>query len=688
MPNIPGDDRTTAANWNRANQPTPVKPQANEVDTPASKDRSSVDITAAISMGEFPEAKSAEDLASRITKFGQNVMGQMTGTNYNDNLTISPFSVHTAVSLAATGAEDDTLSEMQRTLGLAGTDIQKTKELYKQLLVDIQSDSSFKLANGIWFKPGKQFNTGFIDDAHNFFGSEVREMTSADEINNWVAEKTEGKIDHMVDQINPNDVARLFNAVYFKGDWKEEFSTQETVQAPFTKFDNTQVDVAMMSKKFKQVPYYEKSLSGGKAQIIRLPYASGKFSAIVAVPENNSALNALMHNSDWSELIKDSYRANGEEVKLRLPKFKTNSSASLKSVLTKLGIQDAFNARAANFSAMDPSNNTMIEDVDHKACIDVNEQGTEATAATQVVMTTRGMAPRVTQVDADKPFLFMLVHNNTQTPVFTSLVSEPTKFSETSSDDVKPASQVALSSPIQMKVSELIPREKSEAVTTGALVTQGGFSLNGFQNQAYKQVASAGTSPLGGLAAQLPLTLVADYTDPESPANQLNVEMQGFTRYKIDGIAQSAHDEASLKVTGAGLPPQYGSNVQRVDGEAGKLTVTHFDQDDGQVYRAHVINNGQVLNIFDNQPIRLSGIEYTVLNQALEKQASGLKLENRHAKPTITYNGMPIFRYDPSNSNKVTICKCTGDSDGGIKFNDTDGREVKINSTGDLVSLQ
>jgi serpin B len=257
----------------------------------------------------------------------------------------------------------------------------------------------------------------FIDDGAYENSLDFLKSDAASTINKWISDATKKKIDKMVDSpISPDVVMYLINAIYFKGDWAVKFDAKDTVSAPFYSSDGS-LDNAMMMKRAGKAEYGQ----GGDYKAVRLPYGKGKMSMYCILPDENTSAGdfiSSLDNEKW-KTIKSSI-AEKEEVQLLLPRFKMDYGIkNLNESLTALGMGEAF-TDVADFSGI--RDNICISRVLHKAVIEVNEEGSEAAAATVVEMRETAAAEPLSFV-ADRPFVFVIADDETGSILFMGKLS-------------------------------------------------------------------------------------------------------------------------------------------------------------------------------------------------------------------------------------------------------------------------
>jgi serine protease inhibitor len=391
--------------------------QADPNDTPANKAEQN---NGGQNTGFDPNKISKEVVAGN-TRFAFDIFKQLNQEDGGQNIFISPFSISTALTMTYQGAATSTKEAMAKTLGYSGIEDGKINDSYKNLLPYLKAlDDKVKLdiSNSVWVRQGEPIRDDFLTANKDIFQAAVTPLdfsqnNAADQINHWVAEATNQKIDKMVDSPIPSYVVMyLLNAIYFKGDWAVQFDPKNTVQTQFQAGNGTTDQVMMMSRKGK-VAYGQ----GDGFQAVRLPYGSGKTAMYCILPGKEVSINDFITSMDTSrwQAIRDSITER-EEVNLQLPRFKLEYGIkNLNDSLTALGMGKAFIPDQADFSGI--GDNLSISRVLHKAVIEVNEEGSEAAAATGVEMKLTAAAQPLSFI-ADRPFLFIIADDESGTILF------------------------------------------------------------------------------------------------------------------------------------------------------------------------------------------------------------------------------------------------------------------------------
>ncbi|MCY4552833.1 MAG: serpin family protein [Candidatus Poribacteria bacterium] len=371
------------------------------------------------------------DVVTANTQFGFNLFDDIRETEPNKNIFISPFSVSVALAMTLNGASGETEQTMTNTLHLQGLDPEPINTGYAGLRQALQTSDpkvTLALANSLWARQDVPFKQDFLQRNTQFFGAEVSTLDFTDPntlktINQWVSTNTNGKIPEILDEINPDAVLFLINAIYFKGAWQTEFDPSHTRDGTFYLATGDEKQVPMMTRT-GDYPYYANYEENFQA--INLPYGDGRISMYVFLPYGESDLNTFLDNlnaESWENWMSQFHK---EEVSLVMPKFKLEYEKMLNAPLKSLGMGIAFAPGLADFSRMADlevlGQNLYIGDVRHKAIVEVNEEGTEAAAVTSVEMRVESAPPAFI---ADRPFFFAIRDNETKTVLFMGTVVDP-----------------------------------------------------------------------------------------------------------------------------------------------------------------------------------------------------------------------------------------------------------------------
>ncbi len=377
-------------------------------------------------------------LASASNAFACDLYRQI-ATAPQANVFFSPWSLETALAMTWAGARGDTATQMAQTLHLEGQTTDQVTPAFailQQALADAGKQAGVQLAvaNSLWleqyftFRPEfiKIVQTNFLSDA---FTVDYRTQAEAARlrINAWVAEQTQQRIPNLLQpgDVGPSTRLVLVNAIYFKGNWVEKFDAQATTTAAFTLSDGSVKQTAFMHHAMHGARYAELPGDATPLQILALPYKGNSLEFVALLPKTPADLPALEKSLTADKLASWLGRlpTGGGPVDVYLPKFKVEAHYGLVEPLQALGMKEAFNGTVqaagdvgslddqvkADFSGMDGRRDLFINNVVHQAFVEVNEEGTEAAAATGVVMNALAVrAGPVPVFRADHPFLFLI----------------------------------------------------------------------------------------------------------------------------------------------------------------------------------------------------------------------------------------------------------------------------------------
>jgi len=367
-------------------------------------------------------------LAAADNQFGFDLFGQLLNQDQGKNVFFSPLSVSFALAMTYNGAAGETRDAMVKALRLKGMSLDEVNQASAALIRTLQSaDPQIELAiaNSLWARQGVKFNETFLARNRQYFNAEVASIDftspqAVGTINAWVNKNTKGKIPAIVDRIDAQ-VLFLINAVYFKGQWQKKFDKALTKDQPFHLASGAQKSMPLMSQSGSYL-YHR----GEKFQAVSLPYGKGGTSVYLFLPDEGASLNDFLKGltyEKWEQWMK-SFRNTPGTVKL--PRFKLDYDRNLNDPLKALGMGVAFTDRA-DFSGMRAERDLKISEVKHKAIVEVNEEGTEAAAATGITMKMKGirMENPPFQMMVDHPYLFMIEDGPSHTILFLGEVVEP-----------------------------------------------------------------------------------------------------------------------------------------------------------------------------------------------------------------------------------------------------------------------
>jgi len=356
------------------------------------------------------------------------------------NLLFSPYSISVALAMARAGAAGETASQMDAVLHLPGEGAaQGHRDLAQRLeppliAEDEQAEApavpayELKIANALWGQKDLSFRERFLGVLEGEFGAPLARVDfskpgeAREQINAWVEAQTRGRISQILPEGEPSPDARLalVNAIYLKAPWENPFKAGRTAEAPFTTGESVEVTARFMHQT-ETLRYAGME----NVQVLSLPYRDGALSMVVLLPRKSGGLEDLEPRLDPEQLATWLSALRPTQIHVALPRFEFESSFDLTGTLAEMGMRDAFDPARADFSNMTELR-VFISLVLHKTFVSVDEEGTEAAAATSALVS-RAMAPSEPAVEfrADHPFLFLIQHRETGAILFLGRVTDP-----------------------------------------------------------------------------------------------------------------------------------------------------------------------------------------------------------------------------------------------------------------------
>ncbi|XP_063768745.1 leukocyte elastase inhibitor-like [Eleginops maclovinus] len=381
---------------------------------------------------------SPNPLSKANTNFALALLKKLGDNDNTTNVFYSPFSISSALAMVMMGSRGNTSTQMSECL--------KTKCLqdevhtsFAKLLSELnKADAPFALnvANRLFGEQSYQFVEDFLGKTEKHYSAKLESMDFVNSseaarvhINNWVEQETQGKIKDVLAKDVVDTMTRLVlvNAIYFKGNWDKQFKEDSTVDAPFrmNKKDTKQVKMMNLKAKF---PFTYIPAAG--CQILEMPYKGKSLSMLIFLPmeieDSTTGLEKLEKQLTYENFTEWTCPSMMDtvEVRVMLPRFKMEEFYDLKNVLVSMGMADAFDKAKSDFSGMSPENDLVLSKVVHKAFVEVNEEGTEAAAATAAIMMMRCL-PMIEKFNADHPFLFFIRHNPSMNILFAGRYCSP-----------------------------------------------------------------------------------------------------------------------------------------------------------------------------------------------------------------------------------------------------------------------
>jgi serpin B len=402
--------------------------------------RADADVVRGSAARRAAEPASALPVASALDRFGGELFTAVAEVS-TDNVILSPYSVAVALAMTRAGAAGETRAQLDRTLHFEGIDVDAGFNALERALSSRSKavenaegervDVKLATANALWPQKGYPFTPMFLDLLAAQYGAglhvvdfEHNTEAARRAINKWVAAETAKKIPELIPKDALDTLTRLVltNAIYLKAAWAEPFDEAATSDRSFRRLDATTV-----SAPFMHLTTELRFASGSGWQTVELPYAGGQLAMDLIVPDSgrfDEVATTLRHGA--TPFLSGLSR---QTVDLSLPKFRFRTAADIVDILASLGIVDLFDPTKADLSGMTDAEKLYVSGVLHEAFIDVNEKGTEAAAATAIVIRASAAPAKPVELVVDRPFFVVLRDLETNAVLFLGRVVDPTKTS-------------------------------------------------------------------------------------------------------------------------------------------------------------------------------------------------------------------------------------------------------------------
>jgi serpin B len=374
-----------------------------------------------------------QEVSNANNQFAMDMYFDLSKTN-TENLFFSPYSIYSALAMTYEGANGATAEEMKNVFYFPENNILRPNSAAIYNIIN-KKEKSYELrtGNALWAQKEFSFLPEYFNLIEKYYGGKAVNLDFINEleksrltINDFILKQTNYKIKDLLQQNDLTDDTKLVltNAIYFKGDWKYEFDKKDTMDLNFKVNSNNiiKIPTMIMSPEDKKFNYFENDL----LQIIELPYKDNELSMLVLLPKDNvSSLEKVLSYAKLNEWKKSMTQK--EVSKINLPKFKFDTRYYLQNNLSDMGMPTAFSRSAADFSKMNGDTRLMISKVIHQAFVSVDEKGTEAAAATAVIMIAKSMPNPVANIifNADHPFIFIIQENETNEILFLGRMVNP-----------------------------------------------------------------------------------------------------------------------------------------------------------------------------------------------------------------------------------------------------------------------
>lgn len=377
------------------------------------------DLTEGISKNESASKAPDDEFKAAASSFA----AELFKDNYSKGKTtlVSPLSVLTALALVQNGAQGNTLAQLEQALGGLDRD---TLNAYMRAYCDFLTESDeLKIANSVWTDSSAEAKRAFLQKAVDSYSAQIfsaplSSKKTVSSINSWVKKNTDGMIPKIIENADRDAVMMLINAVAFEAKW----------ETPYTNDDIEKLEFNSYSGKSKKTEFMCSTesvyLSDGGTVGFMKPYKNGRFAFAALLPDENTGIDDYVASLSGDKLMKIfSSAKRGNEVNVKMPKFRAEYSAQLIDTLKKMGVKDAFDSKTADFSSLIENRDAYIATVVHKTFIEVDENGTRAAASTLVGADTMSLMEPYS-VFLNRPFVYMIVDTETNLPLFIGVQTE------------------------------------------------------------------------------------------------------------------------------------------------------------------------------------------------------------------------------------------------------------------------
>lgn len=377
------------------------------------------DLTEGISKNESASKAPDDEFKAAASSFA----AELFKDNYSKGKTtlVSPLSVLTALALVQNGAQGNTLAQLEQALGGLDRD---TLNAYMRAYCDFLTESDeLKIANSVWTDSSAEAKRAFLQKAVDsysaqLFSAPLSDPKTVESINSWVKKNTDGMIPKIIEKADRYAVMMLVNAIAFDAKWETPYKRSDIEKLDFTSYSGSKKKTDFMCS--TENVY----LKDGGAVGFMKPYKNGRFAFAALLPDENTDIDDYVASLSGDKLMKIfSSAKRGNEVNVKMPKFRAEYSAQLIDTLKKMGVKDAFDSKTADFSSLIENRDAYIATVVHKTFIEVDENGTRAAASTLVGADTMSLMEPYS-VCLNRPFVYMIVDTETNLPLFIGVQTE------------------------------------------------------------------------------------------------------------------------------------------------------------------------------------------------------------------------------------------------------------------------
>lgn len=377
------------------------------------------DLTEGISKNESASKAPDDEFKAAASSFA----AELFKGNYSKGKTtlVSPLSVLTALALVQNGAQGNTLAQLEQALGGLDRD---TLNAYMRAYCDFLTESEeLKIANSVWTDSSAEAKRAFLQKAVDsysaqLFSAPLSDPKTVESINSWVKKNTDGMIPKIIEKADRYAVMMLVNAIAFDAKWETPYKRSDIEKLEFTSYSGSKKETDFMCS--TENVYLK---DGGTVGFMK-PYKNGRLAFAALLPDENTGIDDYVASLSGDKLMKIfSSAKRGNEVNVKMPKFRAEYSAQLIDTLKKMGVKDAFDSKTADFSSLIENRDAYIATVVHKTFIEVDENGTRAAASTLVGADTMSLMEPYS-VCLNRPFVYMIVDTETNLPLFIGVQTE------------------------------------------------------------------------------------------------------------------------------------------------------------------------------------------------------------------------------------------------------------------------
>ncbi len=383
---------------------------------------------------ETATKKLTDDIGSKVVVanngLGIDVLKSIAKAKPGDSVFISPASLAMCLHMIFNGSAGDTEKAMQKALRLNDVSMDQLNDSnisLRSVMLSADPKVELSVANSMWLRQGFDVRQEFIDKNKAAYGMNLNNLNftdpkSVDIINQWCSENTNGRIPKIIDQIKPDDILFLINAVYFKGKWSIPFKPENSKESEFTN-GSGKSEKAMMMSLFDEFAYKQ----GENYQAIQLPYGSGRLAMTLVLPNADFSVNKMLEGLDYEKWLAYTSGMRLRDGTVMIPRIKFTGDYPLVETLRALGFGDMVDPKKADFTRIRTQKDVYVTEVKQKTFLEINEEGTEAAAVTEgaVGVTSAPMPQEPFVFNANRPFILTIEDSQTKSILFAGVIRKP-----------------------------------------------------------------------------------------------------------------------------------------------------------------------------------------------------------------------------------------------------------------------